>query len=89
MIIYRKKFSLSGLFGTGVLSYFTFLRWLLYLNILVMVFILSFVFIPQVISDKSSNPTNETFSGLELITGEVRISHPEFFELIFCIWGKT
>ena len=82
----QKGFSLTGLFGTGVLSYFTFLRWLLYLNILVMVFILSFVFIPQVISDKSFNPTNETFSGLELITGEVCSFPSELFNLISVLW---
>jgi hypothetical protein len=39
----------EGHFGTGVVSYFIFLRWLFYINLLACVIWLAFVFIPQVV----------------------------------------
>lgn len=60
-----------GIFGTGVCSYFLFLRWLLYLNMLVCILTVAFLLIPQVLHRHSSKDNRESFSGLELITGEV------------------
>jgi len=70
---------IEGLFGTGVLSYFTFLRWLLYLNLLVSILLLCFLFVPQYIHDGFSNPFNETFTGLELLTGEGWFTHTKLY----------
>ena len=47
---------LVGSFGNGVLSYFTFLKWLLLLNIYVFTLTLSFVIIPQALSTGEELP---------------------------------
>ncbi|KAM4697775.1 transmembrane channel-like protein 5 [Rhinophrynus dorsalis] len=53
-------------FGTSILSYFIFLKWLLRFNIFSFIVNFSFITIPQFI-DMGSN--NLSFSGLELLTG--------------------
>lgn len=40
---------IEGNFGTGVVAYFLFLRWLMFLNLAIFVLILSFVVIPHVV----------------------------------------
>lgn len=47
---------LLGSFGNGVLSYFTFLKWLLQLNIYIFILTLCFVIIPQAISTGEELP---------------------------------
>lgn len=66
-------FSLStGMFGSGVLSYFVLLRWLFLLNIVILLLTIFFLFIPQVIHENSVENNNASFSGWEMLTGEVR-----------------
>ncbi|KAM8934434.1 transmembrane channel-like protein 5 isoform 2-T2 [Pelodytes ibericus] len=57
---------IEGKFGTSILSYFIFLRWLLGFNIFSFIINFSFITIPQLFDMK---PNNLTFSGLELLTG--------------------
>ncbi|XP_053327648.1 transmembrane channel-like protein 5 isoform X2 [Spea bombifrons] len=57
---------IEGKFGTSILSYFIFLRWLLAFNIFSFVVNFSFITIPQFFD---MSPNNLTFSGLELLTG--------------------
>ncbi|KAM7152351.1 transmembrane channel-like protein 5 isoform 1-T5 [Macrochelys suwanniensis] len=57
---------IGGKFGTSVLSYFVFLKWLLTFNIFSFLVNFSFITIPQLIA---SGPNNLTFNGLELLTG--------------------
>ncbi|XP_069762174.1 transmembrane channel-like protein 5 isoform X2 [Narcine bancroftii] len=57
---------IGGKFGTGVLSYFTFLKWLLMFNIFSFLINFSFITIPQFFA---LSPNNLTFTGLELLTG--------------------
>lgn len=47
---------LVGSFGNGVLSYFTFLKWLLQLNIYIFILTLCFVIIPQSVSTGEELP---------------------------------
>ncbi|KAM7443038.1 Transmembrane channel-like [Porites harrisoni] len=47
---------IEGSFGNGVLSYFTFLKWLLQLNIYIFILTLCFVIIPQAISTGEELP---------------------------------
>ncbi|NXP47301.1 TMC5 protein, partial [Heliornis fulica] len=53
-------------FGTSVLSYFIFLKWLLTFNIFSFLINFSFITIPQFIA---AEPNNLSFTGLELVTG--------------------
>lgn len=57
---------IGGKFGTSVLSYFTFLKWLLMFNIFSFLVNFSFITIPQLFD---LPPNNMSFSGLELLTG--------------------
>ena len=49
-------FRIIGSFGNGVLSYFTFLKWLLQLNMYIFILTLCFVIIPQAISTGEELP---------------------------------
>ncbi|NWW84110.1 TMC5 protein, partial [Rhynochetos jubatus] len=53
-------------FGTSVLSYFIFLKWLQTFNIFSFLINFSFITIPQFIA---AEPNNLSFTGLELLTG--------------------
>ena len=59
---------IGGKFGTSVLSYFNFLRWLLKFNIFSFIVTFSFIIIPQLtVMEKN----HLQFTGLEFLTGAV------------------
>nr|XP_046260838.1 transmembrane channel-like protein 5 [Scatophagus argus]XP_046260846.1 transmembrane channel-like protein 5 [Scatophagus argus]XP_046260854.1 transmembrane channel-like protein 5 [Scatophagus argus] len=61
---------IGGKFGTSVLSYFMFLKWLLMFNIFSFLVNFGFITIPQLVYDPSPNiPLNVSFRGLEILTG--------------------
>ncbi|KAL7404148.1 hypothetical protein ABVT39_010516 [Epinephelus coioides] len=61
---------ISGKFGTSVLSYFVFLKWLLMFNIFSFLVNFGFITIPLLVYDLTPNiPPNVSFSGLEILTG--------------------
>ncbi|KAM3623824.1 uncharacterized protein V6R79_015977 [Siganus canaliculatus] len=61
---------IGGKYGTGVLSYFQFLRWLLMFSIFSFLINFSFITIPLLaLGPLPSVPQNVTFRGLELLTG--------------------
>ncbi|KAM4632638.1 transmembrane channel-like protein 5 isoform 1-T2 [Discoglossus pictus] len=57
---------IGGRFGTSILSYFIFLKWLLTFNIFSFIVNFSFITVPQFVD---LEPNNLSFSGLELLTG--------------------
>ncbi|XP_040892551.1 transmembrane channel-like protein 5 [Toxotes jaculatrix] len=61
---------IGGRFGTSVLSYFVFLKWLLMFNIFSFLVNFGFITIPLLVYDPSPNiPPNVSFRGLEILTG--------------------
>ncbi|KAK1162799.1 transmembrane channel-like protein 5 isoform X1 [Acipenser oxyrinchus oxyrinchus] len=58
---------IGGRFGTSVLSYFLFLKWLLMFNIFSFLVNFSFITVPQLFDHEAKN--TGTFRGLEILTG--------------------
>ncbi|XP_062400242.1 transmembrane channel-like protein 5 isoform X2 [Sardina pilchardus] len=58
----------GGKFGSGVLSYFLFLKWLLMFNVFSFLVNFGFIAIPQLVSGDPF-PDKAKFNGLELLTG--------------------
>lgn len=74
--------TIKGHFGSSVASYFYFIRSLVFLNVPVFLVILAFVVIPQILYRwlQQSPPgyhQNVSFTGEELLTGQVRHSAAE------------
>ncbi|KAI4900238.1 hypothetical protein NFI96_027276, partial [Prochilodus magdalenae] len=68
LVIWRNTLKdIGGRFGTSVLSYFKFLKWLLMFNIISLLINFCFITIPQIVY--SPNITHSGFRGLELLTG--------------------
>ncbi|XP_046899636.1 transmembrane channel-like protein 5 [Hypomesus transpacificus] len=59
---------IGGKFGTGVLSYFLFLKWLLMLNFFSFLVNFGFITVPQLVHNATASFTVD-FQGLELLTG--------------------
>ncbi|XP_065681271.1 transmembrane channel-like protein 7 isoform X2 [Hydra vulgaris] len=70
---------IEGMFGSGVVSYFILMRWLLMLNVLVCIILLSFLFVPQIIFLQSSKSQRTSFTGMELLTGDGWFAQSELF----------
>ncbi|NXJ22424.1 TMC5 protein, partial [Dicrurus megarhynchus] len=65
--IWQKALKIIGAeFGTSVLSYFVFLKWLLNFNLFSFLINFGFITIPQFLA---AEPNNLSFTGLELFTG--------------------
>ncbi|XP_009484528.2 transmembrane channel-like protein 5 [Pelecanus crispus] len=65
--LWHKTLKIIGAkFGTSVLSYFIFLKWLLTFNVFSFLINFSFITIPQFVA---AEPNNLSFTGLELFTG--------------------
>ncbi|XP_056228090.1 transmembrane channel-like protein 5 [Seriola aureovittata] len=67
---------IGGKFGTSVLSYFMFLKWLLMFNIFSFLVNFGFITIPLLVYDPLPNiPPNVSFRGLEILTGAGYFNH--------------
>ncbi|XP_053550223.1 transmembrane channel-like protein 5 [Bombina bombina] len=71
--LWRKTLKvIGGKFGTSILSYFVFIKWLLTFNIFSFIVNFSFITIPQFVD---MSPNNLSFTGLELLTGAGYFEH--------------
>lgn len=63
--------TVEGHFGSGVATYFKFVRWLFIMNVLVMIVLLGFVVVPQVLFDWFiGTPTTNSVKYLDFFTGD-------------------
>lgn len=73
----------SGRFGTGVLSYFVFIKTLLLFNAFLFLVTGVFVVLPQVLFPPVLRAGRPSFYGLELLTGAVSCALWRYSELTF------
>jgi hypothetical protein len=77
-----RSYSLAGNFGSSVLSYFVFVKWLFLLNIFTMVVVLATVVLPQAILDPST--FNETVGKI----GQILVVIIQRFIIIILFLGS-
>ncbi|KFM77781.1 hypothetical protein X975_00999, partial [Stegodyphus mimosarum] len=74
--------NIQGQFGSGVASYFIFVRWLLYINLCNFFLLLLFVLIPQFIyesSEKDIHNSSVPFAPEDLLTGSGWMTNSTFY----------
>eukprot|EP00112_Aurelia_sp_Birch-Aquarium-sp1_P008689 Seg1963.3 transcript_id=Seg1963.3/GoldUCD/mRNA.D3Y31 product="Telomerase protein component 1" protein_id=Seg1963.3/GoldUCD/D3Y31 len=80
MDIWRSNLKkVDGKFGSGVLSYFTFLRWLFLLDIVITIMVIAFIAVPQFMFSPSYKTNNVSFTGKEFLTGEGWFENTEMY----------
>lgn len=77
---------IEGNFGSGVASFFKFLRWMFILNALMAIVSFSFIVVPQITFEWSNRSLIEGFNVIDIFTGEVSRAKNRFvlrFEVVF------
>ncbi|XP_057700749.1 transmembrane channel-like protein 6b [Corythoichthys intestinalis] len=74
----------SGRFGSGVLSYFLFLKTLLFFNLFLFLVIAAFIVLPQAVYPPALPHGRRSFTGLELLTGAGYFSDTVMYYGYYC-----
>lgn len=74
----------GGRFGTGVLSYFLFLKTLLFFNLFLFLVTGAFLMLPQAVRPPEPPPQNLPFTGLELLSGAGYFSDTVMYYGYYC-----
>ena len=77
--------TIEGNFGSGVVSYFLLLKWLLLLNIPVFFLSFCFIFVPQLCEEPSVRSNTANFRAGDLLTGGVSFLFFSTWELFLLI----
>lgn len=71
---YSSLKTIEGHFGSGVATYFKFVRWLFLMNVFVVIFTIGFVVVPQILYDifdsENTTTTQNDFNIEDIFTGE-------------------
>ncbi|XP_061844040.2 transmembrane channel-like protein 6b isoform X1 [Nerophis lumbriciformis] len=74
----------SGRFGSGVLSYFLFLKTLLFFNLFLFMLTGAFIVLPQAVHPPPVSDDRSTFTGLEVLTGAGYFSDTVMYYGYYC-----
>uniref|UniRef100_A0A915PN15 TMC domain-containing protein n=1 Tax=Setaria digitata TaxID=48799 RepID=A0A915PN15_9BILA len=69
-------------FGSVVSSYFTFLRWIVYINLVITLIIISFIVIPEMLADAAADPSRKNRTASRKIIPPRELIHADELQVV-------
>ncbi|MCP9256989.1 Transmembrane channel-like protein 2 [Dirofilaria immitis] len=69
-------------FGSVVSSYFTFLRWIVYVNLMITLIIISFIVIPEMLADAAADPNRMNRTASRKIIPQRELIHADELQVV-------
>ncbi|KAL3989742.1 TMC domain family protein [Acanthocheilonema viteae] len=69
-------------FGSVVSSYFTFLRWIVYVNVIITLIIISFIVIPEMLADAAADPSRVNRTASRKIIPSQELIHADELQVV-------